>query len=315
MAASTIKSRKRRRVARIAVKVAVVILLVYFFLGGEGQSPFFHFLEWVGIYHVDRGPDYDGQAKAMLLRDTWEQDAYFERHEMYEGPYSDEWPLPARGEVVCLPVSADKNHYETVAFHLKGKKAFSVRGPLPKGDETRKKNMKEMPRGKAISLAVERFIELLKRDYDGDPYYYGRYVDMRRKAAWTLGELGDSSGVEPLAEALKDEDVRFEAAIGLSRLKDVRAIEPLIEALKDENRIIRRRAVIALGYLNDARAVEPLIEVIEELDDWYIETQLEIGKVLNSITGENFGRDVQAWRNWWKQQQGIRLQGEKNGQD
>ena len=52
------------------------------------------------------------------------------------------------------------------------------------------------------------------------------------------------------------------------KLNDVRAVEPLIEALKDDNKYVREAAASALGRLNDARGVKPLLEAGKELNKW-----------------------------------------------
>jgi HEAT repeat protein len=48
------------------------------------------------------------------------------------------------------------------------------------------------------------------------------YRDLRRVAAFALGEIGDERGVEPLIKAREDEyeDVRWAAAWALGRIGD-----------------------------------------------------------------------------------------------
>lgn len=57
--------------------------------------------------------------------------------------------------------------------------------------------------------------------------------------------------VEPLIQALKDErwDVRRKAAWALGNIGDFRAIEPLIQALRDEYSDVRRHAGRSLAVL------------------------------------------------------------------
>jgi HEAT repeat protein len=88
---------------------------------------------------------------------------------------------------------------------------------------------------------VELLIQALKDD---------RW-DVRRKAAWALGNIGDARGVEALIQALRDEypDVREEAAWALGSIGDFRAIEPLIQALRDEYPDVRRQAARSLAAL------------------------------------------------------------------
>ncbi|MEX2738191.1 MAG: HEAT repeat domain-containing protein, partial [Candidatus Wukongarchaeota archaeon] len=56
-------------------------------------------------------------------------------------------------------------------------------------------------------------------------------------------------GIKSLIKALKDEDaeIRREAAYNLGEMKDKRAVDPLIEALKDEDSSVREEAVWALA--------------------------------------------------------------------
>jgi len=66
------------------------------------------------------------------------------------------------------------------------------------------------------------------------------------------GDIGDSRAVEPLIEALGDEEdrgIRWRAAVALGEIGDERAVEPLIETLKDEDIIVRWNAAEALGEI------------------------------------------------------------------
>lgn len=50
----------------------------------------------------------------------------------------------------------------------------------------------------------------------------------------------------------------MKAAEELGRLGDRRAVEPLIDALGDDDELVRVRAAKALGILGDPRALPPL---------------------------------------------------------
>mgnify|MGYP001028237481 CR=1 FL=1 len=88
---------------------------------------------------------------------------------------------------------------------------------------------------------------------------------MRRAGAYALGKLGDQQAVEPLTEALYDDQdqVRREAVRSLGQLK---AVEALIEALSHPDDAIRHSAVDALGDLEDPRAAAPLIQALSDED-------------------------------------------------
>lgn len=77
----------------------------------------------------------------------------------------------------------------------------------------------------------------------------------RSGAAYSLGWTGDSRAVDPLIEALDDENwsVRARAANSLGNIGDSRAVGPLIETLDDSDSAVRFSAVGALGSIGDSR--------------------------------------------------------------
>jgi len=142
----------------------------------------------------------------------------------------------------------------------------------------RKPNVEKL----AAKKDVERLIEALQhKDHD-----------VRRHAAYALGEIRDARAVDFLIQALKDQDsgVRYEAARALRKIKDARAMEPLIQALKDENSI-RHEAAEALGEIGDTRAVKPLIQA---LTDEYRNLIIEAVRVFGKITERVNFRDAKA---------------------
>ena len=94
------------------------------------------------------------------------------------------------------------------------------------------------------------------------------YVQLRARAEDALVKIGKPA-VEPLIRALKDEDsdIRGGAAFALGDIHDTSATEPLIEALKDKDIYVRGGVAYALGNINDTRAVEPLIQALKDEDD------------------------------------------------
>ena len=123
--------------------------------------------------------------------------------------------------------------------------------------------------------------------------------DVRRHAAWGLGEVKDPRAVEPLIAALKDKDshVRGAAAWELGMIKDPRAIEPLIAALKDKDSGGRGAAAWALGMIKDPRAIEPLIAALKDEDS---DVRNTAAWALKGITGLYFGVDYASWQRWWE---------------
>jgi diguanylate cyclase (GGDEF)-like protein len=94
-----------------------------------------------------------------------------------------------------------------------------------------------------------------------------RNTGVRLKASSSLRKIGKPAA-KSLIKALKNksEVVRAEAAEILGEIKEKEAIEPLIEALKDEDWEVRKRAALALRNLGE-NAVEPLIDVMESEDE------------------------------------------------
>jgi HEAT repeat protein len=85
----------------------------------------------------------------------------------------------------------------------------------------------------------------------------------RRHAAYVLGRIGDRRAVEPLAQALRFDEVlvRENAAEALGRIGDPHAIRPLLHALGEATAVVRRRAAQALVAIGPP-SIEPLIQEI-----------------------------------------------------
>jgi HEAT repeat protein len=92
--------------------------------------------------------------------------------------------------------------------------------------------------------------------------------DVRKKAAYALGRIGDARAVQPLIVGLGDTepDLRSDAAYALGLIGDALAAEPLIAALKDSQSSVRKQAAHALGKIGDARAAEALIAATNDGD-------------------------------------------------
>jgi HEAT repeat protein len=91
----------------------------------------------------------------------------------------------------------------------------------------------------------------------------------RWAAAWSLGRLQISSGVDPLLKLLNsnDNEDRRTAAESFGPMKDNRAVGPLCAALNGQDEVLRRYAADALGQIGDARAVDSLISALLDSDD------------------------------------------------
>ena len=101
-------------------------------------------------------------------------------------------------------------------------------------------------------------------------------ADIAREAAVSLGQSGNKAAVEPLMEALGNQDgyfhsvVRAAAASGLGELHDVRAFDTLVSAMNDPMAETSAEAVRALANLGDTRAIQPLIDVVRNADGFFL---------------------------------------------
>jgi HEAT repeat protein len=117
------------------------------------------------------------------------------------------------------------------------------------------KSIGDLP-GSEKAAAVERLRQSLG----------SREVEIRRRAALTLGSLGDKGGVPTMIEDLsratgRDRD---NVVVALRILKDKRAIPALRKALKDQSPYVRSIAVAALGELKAAKAYDDIVALTRD---------------------------------------------------
>lgn len=134
----------------------------------------------------------------------------------------------------------------------------------------------------------------------------------RSMTLWRLGALGNR-GVEPatvLATLLRyahdpSQQTRFWAVEGLAMLGTDESIDPLLSILAhDSSPKIRERAACNLarsGMLTGEQRLTAVPELLNLLDDDSLDptTQDLVYAALRSITGASFGKDPDAWREWW----------------
>lgn len=105
----------------------------------------------------------------------------------------------------------------------------------------------------------------------------------------------------PLAQqvieaALNDSDmaVRIAACEGLGKRGEARSVDSLAKALRDDRDIdVRLAAAEALGNIKSPESVKALVVALDDRDPAMQYVGVESMK---SITGEDYGGDVQAWR-------------------
>jgi HEAT repeat protein/class 3 adenylate cyclase len=130
-----------------------------------------------------------------------------------------------------------------------------------------------------------RVVDPLIRATESDPD-----ETVRRKAAFSLGEIGDASASPALKEVVRDteesDDVRVAAVTALGKIQEPHGIDPLIDVLEDRSESSGRlRRVVAqiLGELDNDRAIDPLIFALDDPEESVRGTAVESLKELGDI--------------------------------
>jgi hypothetical protein len=134
-------------------------------------------------------------------------------------------------------------------------------------------------------------------------------TNARRAAAYALGEVGPEAmaAVPALVQALDDEDhlVRQITAEALGKIgpRAVVAVPALIQTLTDEDSAVRWSSTYALGNIGPGAvdAVPALIQVLEHQESPSMREAFSYA--LKAITGQNLGKNADAWQQWWEKQQ------------
>ncbi|NER30843.1 MAG: TIR domain-containing protein, partial [Symploca sp. SIO1C4] len=108
----------------------------------------------------------------------------------------------------------------------------------------------------------ERAVYFLNQALEDEDY------DVRRRAAYALGNIGTEAAITALISALEDQDsdVRQRAAYALGAIGTEAAITALISALEDQDSDVRQRAAYALGNIGTEAAIPALISALEDED-------------------------------------------------
>jgi HEAT repeat protein len=106
--------------------------------------------------------------------------------------------------------------------------------------------------------SCENLTELLKRKETPK--------EIREKACWLIGRLGDKGAMPLLVDTLADEDagLRAEAARSLGTFGDDRAVPHLISALlRDNDNYVRMYTAYSLGLLGTSEGSKALMKALE----------------------------------------------------
>lgn len=113
----------------------------------------------------------------------------------------------------------------------------------------------------ADTMAINALLAALRRDTSRE---------VRKTAAWALGEIEDARAVPGLVAALRDErddEVRKQIAWALGEIESEEAVDGLGAALRGEDNIeIRRMIVWALGEIESAEAVPYVTPLLRDAD-------------------------------------------------
>jgi hypothetical protein len=101
-----------------------------------------------------------------------------------------------------------------------------------------------------------------------------------------------------------EESQRVKAIDNLVALNSSKAVPGILQIAadrKEKNNWDRTTATRALGMLGDRSVVPELVQLTYHYN-WNVRQWAQIGLVRH--TGQNFGRDLAAWRRWWAEQGG-----------
>lgn len=128
----------------------------------------------------------------------------------------------------------------------------------------------------------------------------------RIETARVLGMIADPCAIKPLLAYFnhveRNLDHKRAAADALALIGEP-ALEPLIQALADKNVHDHQGVAWALGKMGDRRAIPALIDLLSNGRGYRDYERNAVGEALYQLTGKMFGRDGEAWKNWWQEQE------------
>ncbi len=126
--------------------------------------------------------------------------------------------------------------------------------------------------------------------------------EVRRTAAEALGMIGDAIAAETLVKALRDKDwaVRSAVAMALANCGDESSLDSVMTALSDSDEFIRSAAVIALARIGGTRAVKALVRTLQDDSPEVMEQTLQVLAAMSwkAISPTDKALFAVAKRNW-----------------
>jgi hypothetical protein len=179
-------------------------------------------------------------------------------------PYPNIWPFPERPELTT---------YRTPAMRADAISQFSMRST---GEDS--------PEQREITDQLARQIQI-----EPDPL-------IRQAVVRSIAEFRTPMAQQVLEAGLSDENaaVRVACCQALGQRAEAASVPALAKALSsDENVDVRLAAAESLGKIKSPAAIQALVAALDDRDPalQYVGVQS-----MKSITGKDYGPDVQAWR-------------------
>jgi len=128
---------------------------------------------------------------------------------------------------------------------------------------------------------LDLFAEMEKKYEQKDTQYFVKLLDhpdfvVRTRATCILVDFGGEDKVQYIAKVLKNDEnelVRHEAAFSLGQMCYSSGVEPLVDAtLNDPSMFVRHEAAIALGVVGSPKAKESLQKALDDPDKPVVES-------------------------------------------
>lgn len=128
---------------------------------------------------------------------------------------------------------------------------------------------------------LDLFAEMEKKYEEKDTQYFVKLLDhpdfvVRTRATCILVDFGGEDKVQYIAKVLKNDEnelVRHEAAFSLGQMCYSSGVEPLVDAtLNDSSMFVRHEAAIALGVVGSPKAKESLEKALNDPDKPVVES-------------------------------------------